>query len=89
MALSSKRDGVFFALLERQAGKACQAAQAFRDLLGAFGEIDLYSSRIADIEHEADQLTHELQEKVASTFITPLDKEDLRELSQALDDVTD
>lgn len=42
-----------------------------------------------EIEHEGDRLTHELQNKVAITFITPIDKEDLRDLSQALDDVTD
>ncbi|MFN3683335.1 MAG: DUF47 domain-containing protein [Fimbriimonadaceae bacterium] len=89
MALSSRRDGAFFALLERQAGKACEAARTFRDLAGAFDEIDRLADRIAEIEHEADVLTHELADKVAATFITPLDKEDLRDLSQALDDITD
>jgi len=89
MALSSKRDGAFFALLERQAGKACEAARTFRDLAGSFSEIDRLADRIAEIEHEADVLTHELFDKVASTFITPLDKEDLRDLSQALDDIKD
>src|SRR5438045_8258108 len=42
-----------------------------------------------EIEHEGDRLTHELQNKVTATFITPIDKEDLRDLSQALDDVID
>src|SRR5690349_22078306 len=34
-------------------------------------------------------MTRTLQSKILSTFMTPLDKEDLRALSNALDDVTD
>jgi predicted phosphate transport protein (TIGR00153 family) len=48
-----------------------------------------HAATMSDIEHDGDELTHQLQNKIAATFITPLDQEDLSELSHALDDVTD
>ncbi len=54
-----------------------------------FANVSACAERIEEIEHEGDRLTHELQNKVTATFITPIDKEDLRDLSQALDDVID
>lgn len=54
-----------------------------------FENLSTHTKILDDLEYQGDQATHELQNKIASTFITPLDKEDLRELSQALDDVTD
>lgn len=41
------------------------------------------------IEHTADIAKHELMEKLMKEFITPIDREDILELSNALDDVTD
>lgn len=54
-----------------------------------FDRIEEYVKEISVIEHEADKMTHSLMNKMDSTFITPLDKEDLRDLSHALDDITD
>ncbi len=51
--------------------------------------VKAHARAMIDLEHEGDNLTHDLQNRVASTFITPLDKEDLRDLSQTLDDITD
>ena len=45
--------------------------------------------KIEDIEHEADELTHQLANKTDRTFVTPLDKEDLNKLAAGLDDITD
>lgn len=41
------------------------------------------------IEHTADLAKHDLMEKLLKEFITPIDREDIMELSSALDDVTD
>lgn len=41
------------------------------------------------IEHTADIAKHELMEKLMKEFITPIDREDILELSNTLDDVTD
>ena len=44
---------------------------------------------IKRLEHEADQVTHEVVNRLDRTFITPLDREDIHQLSSDLDDVMD
>ncbi|MFN8139210.1 MAG: DUF47 family protein [Fimbriimonadales bacterium] len=89
MMIKSKKDGQLYDLIEAQAATAVKAATAFKEMVADFQNLSKHTPRIAELEHEGDKLTHELQNKIAATFITPLDKEDLKELSQALDDVTD
>jgi uncharacterized protein len=89
LALKLSKDVGFYRLLESQARVAVRAAQEFHSLAENFTDLAGHASLMEDIEHEGDVLTHELQNKVTATFITPIDKEDLRDLSQALDDVTD
>ena len=83
------RDLTFYALLEAQAEAAVRAAREFHSLTHDFGHCNEHIVRIEEIEHEADELTHQLANKVDATFVTPLDKEDLRALSSGLDDITD
>lgn len=40
-------------------------------------------------EHEADNITTQILERLNSTFITPLDREDIYKLAQVLDDIVD
>jgi predicted phosphate transport protein (TIGR00153 family) len=83
------KDVGFYRLLESQARVAVRAAQEFHSLSLDFSNLAERAAVMEEIEHEGDRLTHELQNKVTATFITPIDKEDLRDLSQALDDVID
>jgi len=89
LQLKIGKDNSFYLLLEAQADVAYRSAQAFRQTTVGFSNIAEHAQAIYDLEHEGDELTHRLQNHVASTFITPLDKEDLRALSQTLDDITD
>jgi len=83
------KDAGFYGLLHSQAKVAESAAQAFLTLVRDLPNIQSHARTMSDIEHQGDNLTHELQNLIASTFITPWDKEDLRDLSQTLDDITD
>lgn len=83
------KDLTFYALLEQQAEAANRAAQALHALANHFDGMAEYVSQLDRIEHEADGLTHQLANKIDSTFVTPLDKEDLHALSSNLDDITD
>ena len=89
MQLKTKKDVAIYTLLEQQANLATRSAEKFLEMTGDFNHLEKYARELEDLEHEGDNLTHELQNKIAATFITPLDKEDLKELSQALDDVAD
>jgi predicted phosphate transport protein (TIGR00153 family) len=41
------------------------------------------------VEHEGDQITRQIFEALSSSFITPLDREDIRSLAMDIDDVLD
>jgi hypothetical protein len=41
------------------------------------------------IEHKADQIVMQLEDALALTFVTPLDREDLHRLGSELDDIVD
>src|SRR6476659_9339344 len=89
MKLTQRRDTSIYDLLEQQARVATLSADKFLEMAHNFDELPKYAAELDKLESDGDRLTHELQNKIATMFITPLDKEDLRELSQALDDVTD
>ena len=89
MKLKPRRDTSVYDLLESQARVAVRSAEAFVAMANDFGNLKHHAAILDELESEGDNMTHELQNKIATVFITPLDKEDLRELSQALDDVTD
>lgn len=44
---------------------------------------------IKDLEHQGDDLTHEVIRALNRTFVTPFDREDIYELAAGLDDILD
>src|SRR5207247_6344003 len=44
---------------------------------------------IKEVEHAGDQITHEIVRRLNTTFITPIDREDIHDLATRLDDVLD
>ncbi len=45
--------------------------------------------QIKELEHHGDSLTHQIFSELNSTFVTPFDREDIHQLTSALDDVMD
>lgn len=45
--------------------------------------------RLRDLEHKADDVTHEIYRLTDSTFVTPMDQEDILLLASSLDDIVD
>ena len=87
--LKLKKDETFFDLLESQAKIAVRAAETFFGLVNDLSEVHSHTETLLTIEHEGDEITHRLQNKLSATFITPIDQEDLSQLSHLLDDITD
>ncbi|MCD8319069.1 MAG: DUF47 family protein, partial [Paraprevotella sp.] len=48
-----------------------------------------YCWRLMDIVIKGDQLTHKILDELETTFITPLDREDLNSLASSMDDMID
>lgn len=45
--------------------------------------------KIESIEHEGDHITHDIFNELSKTFITPFDREDIHQLTSAMDDILD
>jgi predicted phosphate transport protein (TIGR00153 family) len=83
------REESFFDLFEEMAGKVQQGAEGLLDLLRDYRDLDIKAGRVVDIEHEGDEITHELVRRLNTTFVTPFDREDIHKLASNLDDVLD
>ena len=79
----------FFELFEAQAVHNVEAAKAFREMSLKWSRETAAFDRLRDIEHEADMTCHEIYDKLNRTFVTPFDREDIRELAGELDTVVD
>ncbi len=83
------RTGRFYELFEESARKLVVGSEALADLLEHFENVDAKTAHIKDLEHEADEITHEIYLQVHKTFVTPFDREDIAALAQRMDDVMD
>src|SRR5882724_13122284 len=84
------REEEFFDLFVEVATRNKVAAQHLRDLFDAPPERRIaHVDAIKRLEHEADQVTHEVVNRLDRTFITPPDREDIHQLASNLDDVMD
>jgi predicted phosphate transport protein (TIGR00153 family) len=85
------REESFFELFEQMAKTVEQGAEELLVLLKEYSTADLDRrvGRILDIEHEGDEVTHEVMRRINTTFVTPFDREDIYNLASNLDDVLD
>jgi predicted phosphate transport protein (TIGR00153 family) len=83
------RDGDFFILFQKQAENIVAGAQAFTRMLEHYTGVPEQVQIIKAIEHQGDELTHQIFRKLNQTFITPFDREDMHELCGTMDDVID
>src|SRR3989441_43555 len=84
------RDEEFFDLFVEVANRNKEAAHHLRELFAAEPERRTpHVEALKRLEHEADQITHEVVNRLDRTFITPLDREDIHQLASDLDDVMD
>jgi len=84
------RNEEFFDLFTEVANRNKEAAQYLRDLFESPPDRRTpIVEAIKRLEHEADQVTHEVVNRLDRTFITPLDREDIYQLASDLDDVMD
>lgn len=81
------KEDKFFVLLEKQGVLAAKAAVT----LATFARVgnEQMASDVQDVEHEGDALVTSLEEELAKTFVTPIDREDIYKLAVEVDDVID
>ncbi len=83
------REVRFFDLFEQQSQHIIKAAALLHELVHDFPDARAKAHAIKEVEHQGDLLTHEIVKRLNTTFITPIDREDVHALGTRLDDVLD
>jgi uncharacterized protein len=83
------RDRVFFDLFNQAGQNTVRAAGLLRDMLRGWPEEQGLAREILLAEQEGDRITHAIVQRVNTTFVTPLDGEDIYGLATQLDDIVD
>ena len=83
------REVRFFDYFDEQAQHIIKAAQLLYELVHDFHDARAKAHAIKEVEHQGDLVTHEIVKRLNTTFITPIDREDIHDLATRLDDVLD
>lgn len=88
-----KRDKFdYFDAFEKQTEVAVQEAELLIEAIESFTEAEHLKEvmeRAHELEHKGDEINHAIFKTVATDFITPIEREDIIELSQYLDNIID
>ena len=89
--MAAKNDSYYFNTFSECAALASEAAQVLHTVLTKFNsnEIDEIMWKLHDVEHKADEKKHDMLSALLKAFITPIERDDIIKLSQAIDDITD
>ena len=83
------KEGRFFDLFNSQAAQIVRAAKELSALMHNYAEREAHSRMIDEAEHAADRITAEAIRLLHKTFITPIDREQIHSLINAMDDIAD
>ena len=86
------REGNFFELFDQHGDYIAQGARAFIAMIQNYADPALrekYANEVGSAERQADRITAEVNRLLHKTFITPIDREQIHGLINAMDDVLD
>jgi len=79
----------FFDLLATQSDIVLKGAQEISALSKDFKNVNQKVKRIEEIENEGDRLVHDVVDLLNRTFVTPIDHDDISDLTSKMDDIID
>ena len=83
------QQGRFFDEFTAMAGRVQDGARLLRGMLGGAAPDYAKADEIRVVEHDCDERTRQIVQRLNTTFVTPLDREDIHALARTLDDVMD
>ncbi|HWH40459.1 MAG TPA: DUF47 domain-containing protein [Usitatibacter sp.] len=83
------KEGRFFDLFNAHAAQVVRAAHELALLMGDYESREEHARAIDEAEHAADRITAEAIRLLHKTFITPLDRDHIHQLVNAMDDICD
>ena len=86
-----KKDDNYFSTFLILVKYSCDAAELLKQIMYNFNPDDLQDKmrQMHDIEHAGDVERHIMMKKLAREFITPIEREDIVAMADAIDNVTD
>jgi len=86
------REGNFFELFNQHGNYIVEGARSFILLIQNYADLALrekYGNEVGNAERNADRITAEVNRLLHKTFITPIDREQIHGLINAMDDILD
>jgi hypothetical protein len=83
------RDEKYFDRFTEMAQRIQEAARILDRFFRNEAAVATVVDQIKRLEHECDEISHEILRGIDRTFITPIDREDIHRLAVRLDDVID
>jgi len=83
------RDRTFFDLFIEAGQNSLRAAGMLNEMMGTWPDDNGLGREILIVEQEGDRITHDIIRRLNTTFVTPIDREDIYGLATKLDDVVD
>ncbi|EHR71914.1 phosphate transport regulator related to PhoU [Burkholderiales bacterium JOSHI_001] len=86
------REGNFFEMFNDHGNRIAEGARAFMSMISYYNDTNLrekYASEVDAAEKAADRITAEVNRLLHKTFITPIDREQIHGLINAMDDILD
>lgn len=85
------KNAIFFDLFEKVADNLSIMGTQLKEVVAEsdFDKRATLIRQVEDMEHQNDDLTHNLFTELGRNFITPFDREDIHALATSLDDIAD
>jgi len=89
--MARKRGEDYFDTFVRLVEHSCKAAELLNDIMNSYNADQLREkmAEMHEIEHFGDTERHAMIRRLSREFITPIEREDIMSLADAIDDVTD
>ena len=82
-------DVELFEMFEQAGANNVRAAELLEQMMGSYPETRGLADQIRDCEQKGDRIVHDVITRLNQTFVTPIEREDILELTSALDDIVD
>jgi predicted phosphate transport protein (TIGR00153 family) len=87
--LFAPREREFFDLFEEAGANIVRASELLERMLDRWPDHGELARDVVVCEQEGDRITHDIIQRLNSSFVTPIDREDIYALASALDDIVD
>jgi predicted phosphate transport protein (TIGR00153 family) len=83
------RDRTFFDLFIESGHNTLHTARLLDEMMHSWPDDGGLARDILKAEQEGDRITHDIVQRLNSTFVTPIDREDIYGLATQMDDIVD